>query len=214
MSEVLKGMPFSIEDSKRMEKLNVPPKHKEVSDKIYKLLKDLKQKELEEYLATLKKELYVDMDGTLVDFISQINKYGYWRKNKTNKVDWDKVIAGGPKFWAEMDWMPSAKEAFAKLQEYAAQGFFELYILSSIDFDEGQEGKKMWIKIHTDFPIENVIFVQEPEDKAFFADSKAWLIDDRKKSLEPFSERGNIIEFTGDWNRTLEEVMKYLGKKV
>ena len=43
------------------------------------------------------------MDGTLVDFVSQINKYGYWRKNKPNKVDWDKVIAEGPKFWAEMD---------------------------------------------------------------------------------------------------------------
>jgi 5'(3')-deoxyribonucleotidase len=102
------------------------------------------------------------MDGTLVDFVSQINKYGYWRKDKPNKVNWDKVIAEGPKFWAEMDWMPGAKEAFEKLQKYAAQGLFELYILSSIDFAEGREGKKLWIQKNTTLPLKNAIFVLEP----------------------------------------------------
>ena len=24
--------------------------------------------------------LYLDMDGTLVDFVSQVNKHGFWRK--------------------------------------------------------------------------------------------------------------------------------------
>ena len=210
MSEVLGKPPFPIEELERMRKIEEPPKHKEITKKIYELLKELKQQELEEYLGTLKKELYVDMDGTLVDFISQINKYGYWRKNKPDKIQWDKVIKQGPKFWDEMAWMPGAEEAFKELQEMEKEGAFDLYILTSIDFEEGREGKKMWIKSHTDFPIENVIFVQEPEDKAFFAGSRAWLIDDRKKSLEPFSKKGNIIEFTGDWNKTLNEVNESL----
>ena len=40
-----------------------------------------------------KAKLYLDMDGTLVDFVSQVNKYGYWRTDKENKVDWNKVKA-------------------------------------------------------------------------------------------------------------------------
>lgn len=151
------------------------------------------------------KKVYLDMDGTLVDFVSQINKYEYWRKDKPNKVNWDKVIAEGPKFWAEMDWMSGAKEAFEKLQEYTAQGIFELYILSSIDFDEGREGKKLWIQKNTTMSLENAIFVLEPEYKDQYANENAYLIDDRKKSLEPFSAAGgNSIEFTGDWKKTLE----------
>ncbi len=49
------------------------------------------------------------MDGTLVDFIAQINKTGFWRKDRPEKVDWDKVIARGPEFWNEMEWMPGAE---------------------------------------------------------------------------------------------------------
>ena len=158
-----------------------------------------------------KRKLYLDMDGTLVDFVSQINKYDYWRKDKPNKVDWDKVIAEGPKFWEEMDWIPGAKEAFEKLQEYAAQGIFELYILSSIDFDEGREGKKLWIQKNTTLPLENAIFVLEPEYKDQYANSDSFLIDDRKKSLEPFTAAGgNAIEFTGDWQKTIELVELYM----
>ena len=122
------------------------------------------------------------MDGTLVDFVSQINKYDYWRKNKPNKVDWDKVIAEGPNFWAEMNWMPGAKESFEKLQDYAAQGMFELYILSSIDFDEGREGKKLWIQKKTTLPLENAIFVLEPEYKEQFADK------DSARAILPLAE--------------------------
>ena len=85
--------------------------------------------------------LYLDMDGTLVDFVAQVGKYGFWRKDKDNKVDWDKVKSTGPRFWSEMDWMPGAKAAFETLQKHAAQGLFELFILSSIDFHEGREGR-------------------------------------------------------------------------
>lgn len=158
-------------------------------------------------------KLYLDMDGTLVDFISQVNKYGFWLKDKTNKVDWTKVIAKGSEFWNEMDWMPGAEEAFKKIQKMAAAGQLELYILSSIDFDEGREGKKLWIKSHTDFPLENVLFVLEPEYKDRYADPESWLIDDRKKSLEPFkSAGGNIIEFTGDWTIVVEKLNGLLGR--
>ena len=149
-------------------------------------------------------KLYLDMDGTLVDFVSQVNKHGFWRKDKPEKVDWKKVIAMGPVFWSEMEWMPGAEEAFKKLLTLEQNASLEVYILSSIDFDEGREGKREWILQHTNFPLEKVIFCLEPEDKANWANQNAWLIDDRKKSLEPFAKAGgNAVEFTGDWEKTV-----------
>ena len=83
-----------------------------------------------------------------------------------------------------------------------------------VDFDSGIEGKKQWITTYTDFPLEKVIFCVEPEDKANWADKDSWLVDDRKKSLDPFQQAGgNVIEFTGDWKKVVEEVGKsHLGK--
>ena len=158
-------------------------------------------------------KLYLDMDGTLVDFVSQVNKYGFWRTDKENKVDWKKVKAIGPRFWAEMDWMPGAEEAFTKLRELESQKKLALYILSSIDFEDGRIGKTDWIKEKTNFPLEKVIFCLEPEDKAKWADKNSWLIDDRKKSLEPFSVAGgNIIEFTGDWKQIIKQIKSLIRK--
>lgn len=154
-------------------------------------------------------KIYLDMDGTLVDFVSQVTKYGFWRKDKENKVDWKKVKAMGPRFWSEMEWMPGSEYFFKEINESAKEGNFEVYILSSIDFQQGIDGKKQWIKEHTDFPLEKAIFVTEPEDKKQYANSYAFLIDDRKKSLEPFSASGgNAIEFTGDWSNIKKQINK------
>ena len=154
-------------------------------------------------------KIYLDMDGTLVDFVSQVNKCGFWRKDKENKVDWKKVKAMGPRFWSEMDWMSGAEFFFKELNAYANDGYFEVYILSSIDFQQGIDGKIQWIKEHTDFPLEKVIFVTEPEDKEQYAASDAFLIDDRKKSLDPFAAAGgNAIEFNGDWNYIKKQLHK------
>ena len=153
------------------------------------------------------KYIYLDMDGTLVDFVSQVNKYGFWRKDKENKVDWKKVKAMGPHFWSEMDWMPGAEEAFKKLQELEHQNKIILFILSSIDFEDGREGKRQWIQQKTNLLLSEVIFCEEPEDKANWAKKDSWLIDDRKKSLEPFKAAGgNIIEFTGDWDSVMKKI--------
>lgn len=150
------------------------------------------------------------MDGVLVDFIKQINTYGFWRKNKDNKVDWDKVIAEGPEFWNQMDWFSDAEKAFSEFQKMAVDGLFNLYILSSIDFPEGVEGKKLWIKTHTSFPLENVIFVNNPEDKSQYAASDSFLLDDREKALEPFFNAGGNSIFFDNWNSSISQIKKLL----
>ena len=153
--------------------------------------------------------VYVDMDGTLVDFVKKVNKLNFWRDENKEKVDWKKVKAMGPKFWSEMDWIEGAEDGFKKLQDMEDNGLFNLYILSSIDFEDGRIGKKEWIKSHTNFPLEKVIFVQEPEDKANYAGSKNILIDDRNKSLRPFSEAGGYsIKFSilDDWNLIIQKI--------
>lgn len=160
-------------------------------------------------------KVYLDMDGTLVDFVSQVNKYGFWRTDKENKVDWKKVKAMGPRFWSEMDWLPLSKIIFDELTYLDEKGFIELYILTSIDFEEGSEGKRQWITNHTNFSLDKLIFVQEPEEKADYAAPDSWLIDDRKKSLEPFKNAGgNIIEFKGNWITTIKELESIITEKI
>ena len=150
-------------------------------------------------------KLYVDMDGTLVDFVAHVSALGFWRKDKANKVDWAKVKAMGTSFWTEMNWINGAEAAFAKLYDMEKRGELELFILSSIDFDSGIEGKKQWLQRNTDFPLEKAIFVTEPEDKAEYAAPDAWLIDDRAKSLDPFAAAGGkVIEFKSDWKVAIE----------
>ena len=101
--------------------------------------------------------------------------------------------------------MPGAEEAFNKLLELESQKKLVLYILSSIDFEDGRKGKTEWIKEKTNFPLEKVIFCLEPEDQ--WADKDSWLIDDRKKFLEPFATAdGNIIEFTGTWMPVIKQI--------
>lgn len=46
-------------------------------------------------------KLYLDMDGTLVDFVSQVNKYGFWCEDKPEKMIFvlepeDKADYAGP----------------------------------------------------------------------------------------------------------------------
>ena len=153
-------------------------------------------------------KIYLDMDGVLVDFIRQVEKYDFFRKDKPDKVDWKKVKAMGPVFWSEMDWMPGAEDAFKKLQVIEKNKGIDLYILSSIDFTEGIEGKKNWISQHTCLEPEKLILVKEPEDKAEYAGPDAVLVDDRDKSLIPFKNAGGKTIKFKDWDSTIKEIEK------
>ena len=59
---------------------------------------------------------------------------------------------------------------------------------------------------------ENYSFPKYTSQLINWANQNAWLVDDRKKSLEPFAKAGgNTIEFTGDWEKTvayLSDMMK------
>lgn len=151
-------------------------------------------------------KLFIDMDGVLVDFIKQVKKYNFFVENNTDGIDWDRLIAAGPEFWAEMEWMPGAEEAFKKLKVFSEEGLFELHILSSIDFKEGVAGKKEWIANKARFPVEKAIFVMNPEDKANFASEDAFLVDDRDVCLSPFQKAGGkIIKYT-EWEDCLSQI--------
>lgn len=151
-------------------------------------------------------KLFIDMDGVLVDFIKQVEKYHFFNGSNADKINWDALIAEGPSFWSEMDWLPGAKAAFTELKELAKKENFELNILSSIDFEEGVAGKKEWILKKADFPLDKVIFVLNPEDKAKYASEDAILVDDREVCFFPFREAGGkVVPFT-KWDECLEQI--------
>ena len=153
-------------------------------------------------------KLYIDMDATLVDFAAQVTKLGLWRKNKPDKVAWDKVIKIGPSFWSEMEWMPGAEDAFNELRSLSEKGVHDLYILSAVNFPQGVEGKKLWVKTRANFPLEKTIIVPKAEDKAAYADGGSILVDDNKETADLFEASGGYsILFTGDWSEVLRKIL-------
>ena len=63
--------------------------------------------------------IYFDMDGVLVDFVKQANKYGCFTKK--SKVNWKKVIKIGTIFWETMEWLPGAFLLYSKTNELKQQ---------------------------------------------------------------------------------------------
>ena len=54
--------------------------------------------------------IYFDMDGVLVDFVKQANKYGCFTKK--SKVNWKKVIRLGTNFWETKEYFSSKKRYY------------------------------------------------------------------------------------------------------
>lgn len=133
--------------------------------------------------------VYLDMDGVIVNCLEGLNKYNALNV-ETNKVDW-KILDGlGRKFWVELDWLPQGKLFYTKLSKLCNEQGIDLCILSAIPTEEGKDGKRIWLKEHTNIPSLNIHFVDKARLKKNFADEHALLIDDLKMNCDQFIEAG------------------------
>ena len=64
-------------------------------------------------------QIYCDMDGVLCDFIRGANKAvnGLFVTADRN-TRWDKIIAGGSKYWADLEWMSGGKKLYQFIARY------------------------------------------------------------------------------------------------
>lgn len=155
--------------------------------------------------------LYCDMDGVLVDFMSEVEKLGIAMHGGHFGPDGEKKIAETKGFWKNLPKMKDADKLWNYVKPYSP------HILTAYarwDEDASKKGKKIWIDKH--FPVEQSRFhVVARKDKKLFAintitGNKNVLIDDYIKNIEEFRKAGGIAIHHVSAKTTIEK-LKNLG---
>lgn len=137
-------------------------------------------KENEEY------EIYLDMDGTITDFVRSYealtDKDFSAAEKEEPEVFWEPINKVGTEFWSEMPWMADGKVLWEFIKDYNPT------ILSSPGKNNtSPKGKKIWIKRE----LGEVPFIFE-KDKQKYAKKNAILIDDTDEKIDNWREAGGI----------------------
>jgi len=134
--------------------------------------------------------IYCDMDMVLVNLIKGADAAVGGSFVDTPKDErWNKVnqVKG---FWANLEWMPSAKRLYQFIARYDA------HILSAYtDRDPtSRAGKMKWLNRNTDFKRSNINLVLRSQKQKFATtDGKPnILIDDYKKNIGEWEAQGGI----------------------
>ncbi len=132
-------------------------------------------------------QLFVDLDGVLVDFEKGIRDLGYDPKKKDfwkvlHRMECDEA----EKWWASLEWAPGGQELWNFIKKYRP------IILSSPDErpkyrQACENGKVIWVNKHLKPKPGGIIITS---DKWKHATKFGILIDDYKKKLIPWEEHG------------------------
>lgn len=138
--------------------------------------------------------IYLDMDGVIVDFLAGCKSINAW--DGGYKVDWPKIHAAGPEFWADLPWTKEGEKFYFWLEKYCDEQGIELCILSQVGYQDGVTGKLEWLRNNCRVPNKNIYIVAKGKDKAKFANDTSLLIDDFGKNIESFiMAGGKAIKF-------------------
>lgn len=135
----------------------------------------------------MKYNIFVDMDGVLVDF----NK-GYYDltgidisgKFISDTKFWAPIKKAGCSFWINLEWMKDGKKLWKYVEKYEPQ------ILSAPSKEiESRVGKYEWVQ--RELPG-TILILRSPEHKAEFSTPNSILIDDRLDTIISWREKGGI----------------------
>ena len=148
-------------------------------------------------------KIFLDMDGVIVNFRGQCEKY---ECINGNKVNWETVHRGGPEFWEEMEWLPEGKELYQWILKLCKQ---EPYHMIEKD---GKIGKLNWLKNNTKIDKHHIIITNLGKEKEYYADENSVLIDDFKKNCEAFAKGGGQFVKYETPRQTKDDLITLLGK--
>lgn len=141
--------------------------------------------------------LFVDLDGVLADFDKGIEKLLGQRPPRDRNADkefkkkmWKAVgryQKEGGHFWGDLDMMPDAASLWDYVKKYNPS---ILTATGNPGYNAGQQ-KVVWVEHHLGANIP-VHLTRKSEEKAQFAGPNHILIDDREKSIEPWTAAGGI----------------------
>lgn len=150
-------------------------------------------------------EIYLDMDETIVDWLSGANKAlhdagypewrnQYWKKysdEEADKIRWS-VINATPNFWENLDFMPDGKSIWNFVKKYKP------HILSACGSFAGdicREGKKRWLAKHlgtSNLSSINLVSRSQKKQYAKLDGKSTILIDDYDKNCVEYQSAGGI----------------------
>ena len=136
-------------------------------------------------------KLYCDMDGVLVDFEQGYNDLTQEKAPGFNSTYdkpkfWSAINKAGAKFWANLPWMPGAKD---KLWEYIKK--FNPTLLTAPSLDPSSElGKQEWVDKH--IPGTPIVFRQAKDKQKEVNSPNDILIDDREDNINRWIAAGGI----------------------
>lgn len=152
--------------------------------------------------------LFVDMDGVLVDFDQQAGDLFEVPREEAQKYlkeyphkAWFKIDHAGADFWAEIPWMPDGKELWQKVAIYRPT------ILSSPSKHSSSAiGKKQWIGREIgDIPI-----ILDSDKARYVQDKNCVLIDDREKNIKAWEQAGGTGILHKNTRETIEKLQDFL----
>ena len=149
-----------------------------------------------------KKVLYIDMDNTLVDFQSGIDRLSEVEQ-ETFKDNLDDVSG----IFSLMDPMPVAIEAYHRLAKE-----FDTYILSTAPWDNplAWTEKLLWVKMHLGRDETSPAYKRLILSHHKNLNHGDYIIDDRTARGVDKWEQGKHIHFGQDPFQTWEDVLTYL----
>ena len=163
-------------------------------------------------------EIYLDMDGVLVDFFNEWAKLvgvKNWRDIKNVEKSFE-LIKQQKNWWANLPTLPSAKAILAKIQE--VKGQYKILSSPLAQDPDSIPGKKQWIKKNlSGFGPADVILTHNKSKYAKKADGTPnVLIDDFGKNIKGWESAGGIgIKHENNApNLTLKKLDSVFKKKV
>ena len=156
-------------------------------------------------IVTNKPILYIDMDGTLVD----------WKSGQDSLTELERLQYHGftdvvPGLFNRMNPMPGAIDAFYKLSEK-----FDVYVLTSAPWhnQSAPSDKLRWIQryfgIGKDSPVYKKVIISHHK----YLNEGAYLVDDRPHKNGTMNFKGELIAFGSEKFPDWTAVVSYLMKK-
>lgn len=135
----------------------------------------------------------IDMDGVLADFsLGASQALGVDKDSISTREFWKRITHYDKDVEPFFENLPAMNDAFT-LMRFITDNFDNYFVLTASGYTPKNvdEQKRNWAK-KVFSPLLKVVTVKKSVDKARYADPKAILIDDRNKSIEPWTAAGGI----------------------
>lgn len=151
------------------------------------------------------RRVFVDLDGTLADFAGSVRGLGQDVNGDTTAM-WD-AIAGAPKFWRAMPWLPDGEALWKALEPLRPAVLTGLPDHSSLR-KRAEDQKRAWCREHLGPSVEVICVASR--DKGMYSGPGQILVDDDERHREPWQRGGGHFVARADVASTMRAVERAL----